>query len=69
MRETTLAGELERRWGELGLFYCAVERGVAENRAGESLHVYELRGPLLYSNVSQPGFHITSLEFALEIVE
>jgi len=51
------------------IFYCAGERYVAENRAGESMHVYEFRCSLLYSNVSQPGFRSTALVVALEIME
>jgi hypothetical protein len=50
-------------------FYCPDERYVAENRAGESMHVYEFRGSLPYSSVSQPGFRITSLVVALETME
>ena len=56
--------------GEIAkFFYCAGERYIAENGAGESMHVYEFRCSLLYSNVSQTGFRSTSLVVALEIMK
>jgi len=60
---------LKDNWENATFFSCAGERYVAENRAGESMHVYEFRGSLLYSSVSQPGFRSTSLVVALEIME
>jgi hypothetical protein len=49
--------------------YCPDEKYVTKNRADESMHVYEFRGLLPYSSVSQPGFRITSLVVPLEIME